>query len=104
MKVTIRSKNCEKYSQSTFHFTWYLYSYCLRHVGRCPLLCITLCAYKNMTANEEGTYYVMHVGFYSISVVNEQNHDAETQMERVCCMSGLVAWKWVLEIYTQIEM
>jgi len=92
MKVTNRSKNCEKYSQSTFHVTWYLCSYWPRHVGRCPLLRITLCACKTVTANEEGTYYVMHVGCHSNSLVNEQNHDAQMQMERVCFMSGLGAW------------
>ena len=44
-----------------------------------------------MTAKEEGTYYVMHVGCHSNSLVNEQNQDTEMQMERVCSMSGLGA-------------
>ena len=67
-------------------------------MGRCSLLCITLCVYSRMTMNEQETYTMMQNDRQNNSLMNMQDHDPHIRKRQDCCITkrkSSSAWIWV---------
>jgi len=59
----------------------------LLQVGRCSLLCITLCVYSRTTMNEHETYTMMQKDRQNNSFMNMQDHDPHIWKRQNCCIT-----------------
>ena len=67
-------------------------------MGRCSLLCITLCVYSRMTMNEHETYTMMQKDRQNNYFVNMRDHDPHIRKRQDRCITKRKpssAWIWV---------